>query len=159
MSMPRRLFALLLLCAAAARGDPIAYVSNEKSGSVSLIDVAADKVVGELRAGSKPRGIALSPDGARLYLSDRAANALIVVDLGRREVERQIPLGQSPEGIGLSRDGRWLAARSESSPRCARRPTRAARRPAARPVSTTAKITDGVRYFAYSAWPFGEPQA
>src|SRR5688500_4928707 len=104
-----------LVAAGMVSAAPFAYVPNENSGSVSIIDTATDKVVGELRTGGKPRGIAVSPDGARLYLSDRASNSLLVVDLARREVEKRIPLGQSPEGISLSRDGRWLAAAIEEA--------------------------------------------
>src|SRR4029450_73312 len=63
---------------------PIAYTSNEGSGTVSVIDTATDKVVATLKLGEKPRGIALSPDGGRLYLSDQTANALVIVDTGKR---------------------------------------------------------------------------
>ena len=39
--------------------QPIAYVSNEKTGTLTLIDTARDTVVGEIKAGTKPRGMAL----------------------------------------------------------------------------------------------------
>ena len=60
---------------------PLAYVSNEKSGTISIIDTATDQVLGEIRAGSKPRGAAVSADGRQLYVSDQPANALLLVDL------------------------------------------------------------------------------
>ena len=43
------------LAAAAA----VAYVPNEGSGTVSLIDTATDKVTATLKFGEKPRGIAI----------------------------------------------------------------------------------------------------
>ena len=43
----------------AAPAAPLAYVSNEKSGTISIIDTRTDQVLGELRAGSKPRSRSL----------------------------------------------------------------------------------------------------
>src|SRR5690242_17508598 len=106
--------ALLFFCAAAA-AQPMAYVANEKSGTVSVVDTAADKVVAEIATGGKPRGMALSPDGQRLYVSEQSKNALLVVDTSTREVLQEIELGQSPEGIDISPDGRLLAAASEAT--------------------------------------------
>ena len=57
------LAALALLHPAAAAAAPFAYVPNEKGGTVSVIDTATDKVVGEIEAGVKPRGLAVSRDG------------------------------------------------------------------------------------------------
>lgn len=47
----------------AAIAAPFAYVPNEGSGTVSIIDTANDTLVGEIKAGGKPRGIAALPDG------------------------------------------------------------------------------------------------
>ena len=86
---------------------PLAYASNEGSASVSVIDTSTDKVVATLKIGEKPRGIALSPDGSRLYLSDQTANALVVVDTAKRAEVARVKLGDSPEAIYLSPDGRF----------------------------------------------------
>ena len=61
---------------------------NEGSGTVSVIDTATDKVTATLNFGKKPRGIAISADGTRLYLSDQTANALVVVDIAKRRDDR-----------------------------------------------------------------------
>src|SRR3954468_18239502 len=51
-SMVRLVFLLFsALLAAAAVAQPFAYVTNEKSGTVSVIDTAVDRVVGEIPAG------------------------------------------------------------------------------------------------------------
>ena len=42
--------ALLVAAAAHALAGPLAYVANEKSGTVSIIDTALDRVVGEMPA-------------------------------------------------------------------------------------------------------------
>src|SRR5205085_8901669 len=107
------LAALALACSLQAAAAPFAYVPNEKSGSVSIVDTQDERVAGEIRTGGKPRGIAASPDGATLYISEQESGALQVIDLARRDVRGRIALGPSPEGIALSRDGRWLAAAIE----------------------------------------------
>src|SRR5215475_12939295 len=39
-----------------------AYVSNEKSNTISVIDTAERKVVGTIKVGQRPRGIAITRD-------------------------------------------------------------------------------------------------
>ena len=43
-------------CAAA----PFAYVANEKSGTLSIIDTANDELLTEIKIGDKPRGAAIA---------------------------------------------------------------------------------------------------
>ena len=105
----------LTAVAALALAGPTAYVANEKSGTLSIIDTERDEVIGEIRAGSKPRGMAPSRDGKRLYVSDQPANSLLVVDLDARSVTATIDLGESPEGVSLSPDERWVVAAVELS--------------------------------------------
>ena len=112
-------FALVALAALSVAGSqaasaaPIAYASNEGSGSVSVIDTATDKVTATFNVGGKPRGIALAPDGKRLYLSDQDNNSVLIVDATNGTTIARTPLGNSPEGIYLSSDGKLLAAAVE----------------------------------------------
>ena len=95
------------LWAATTAAAPFAYVPNEGSASISIIDTAT------LKLGKKPRGIAVSLDGSRLFISDQTANALLTADLVKREVVATTALGSSPEAIYLSPDGKWLSAAIE----------------------------------------------
>ena len=45
------------------------WVSNEKSGDVTIIDGSSLKVIGTLSAGKRPRGIHSSPDGKSVYVA------------------------------------------------------------------------------------------
>ncbi|HEX7954459.1 MAG TPA: hypothetical protein VF523_15455, partial [Burkholderiales bacterium] len=70
------IFALLPLFAASlAIAAPNAYVPNEGSGTVSVIDTATDQIIKTIPAGKKPRGSAVSKDGTKLYVSDQPHNA------------------------------------------------------------------------------------
>ena len=54
------LFSAILLatgCSAVLAG-PLAYVPNEKSASLSVIDTATDQRVADIAVGERPRGIA-----------------------------------------------------------------------------------------------------
>ena len=94
---------------------PFAYVPNEKSGTLSIIDTADDTVVAEIKSGDKPRGLAVSKDGKTLYVSDQPNNSLVKIDLEQRVAVGTVELGESPEGVSISPDGKWVAAASEIS--------------------------------------------
>lgn len=92
---------------------PFAYVPNEGSGTISIIDTATDQVVGELPGGAKPRGLAVGTDSHWLYVSDQPNNRLQLVELGPRKLGPTVALGESPEGVSISPDGRWVIAAVE----------------------------------------------
>ena len=46
------------------------YVTNERSGDVTVIDGATFKVVQTIPVGKRPRGIHASPDGKTVYVGD-----------------------------------------------------------------------------------------
>src|SRR5689334_19681349 len=65
------LFGLASPSPAADRG-PRPYwvcVSNERSGSVTLIDGATGQAIATIPVGKRPRGIHPSPDGNHLYVA------------------------------------------------------------------------------------------
>ena len=62
------------------RAAPFAYVPNEGSGTISIIDTQTDEVVDEINIGGKPRGIAISPDGNTLYVSEQKGEHVDVID-------------------------------------------------------------------------------
>lgn len=98
--MSRIYFSFLLLACAcsAARAAPFAYVPNEKSASVTVIDTATGAAVRQIAAGQRPRGIAADPAGTRLYVTDAAANALLVLDAASGALLATIPPRQFARG-------------------------------------------------------------
>jgi len=84
-------------------------LSNEGSGTVSVIDTSTDAVVGTpCQIGGKPRGAAIGADGRCVVYRrhDQPNNRLVLVDLKERKQAGVIALGVSPEGVGRSPDGR-----------------------------------------------------
>jgi YVTN family beta-propeller protein len=67
---------VLALIASATLASPVGaaqpyqiFVSNEKSGDVTIIDGHDFKVVGTIPVGKRPRGIHVSPDGKTVYVA------------------------------------------------------------------------------------------
>jgi YVTN family beta-propeller protein len=51
-----------------------AYVTNQNSGSVSVINTATNTVVTTLNGFNSPRSVAVSPDGTRAYVTNPGVN-------------------------------------------------------------------------------------
>src|SRR5437773_1826930 len=100
------IFIISMLGIAPAASEPNAYVTNEDSGSVSIIDTRIDKVTSTLKVGDKPRGIATSRDGARLYIRDHTGT-LVERDLFTYKTSSK-KIGKSPNAIYVSPDGKVL---------------------------------------------------
>jgi hypothetical protein len=104
-----------------AHATPFAYVPNEKSASVSVIDTASGKAV---------RQIAAVPAGTRLYLTDAAGDALLVLDAASGDPVATVPSAAHPSGAvprgrarGCACTGRAGRGRPCGSGRTARRRT------------------------------------
>lgn len=118
------------------------FVSNEKSGNVTVIDGDTFKVVATIPAGKRPRGIHVSPDGKTVYVAlsgtpiegppeldaqgnpilkksdddadaDKSADGIGVLSVGQRKLMRKISVGSDPEEFSLSPDGTHLYVSNE----------------------------------------------
>ena len=55
-----------------------------------------------------PYLLALSADGARLYVADRTTASIVVADTAAQRITQEIRLDSEPAGLVLSPDDRWL---------------------------------------------------
>ena len=60
------LLALLLSCGERPRG-PLAYVTNERDGTLTVIETATDRVVETWKIGGRLRGVRVGADGLRRF--------------------------------------------------------------------------------------------
>jgi PQQ-dependent catabolism-associated beta-propeller protein len=92
------------------RDGTLAYVTSEVGGSVAKVDVRRHRVLARAAVGTgeeKPVGVAVSPDGRRLYVATGGAHSLVALDASTlREVGR-VRVGRRPWGVALSPDGRF----------------------------------------------------
>jgi YVTN family beta-propeller protein len=94
-----------------SRTPQVAFVTAEIGRSVSAIDTVHHRVTRTLpigAAGSSPVGVAVSPDGRRVYVATGHGNSVVVIDAGRFVVSATIPVGQRPWGIAVTPDGSRL---------------------------------------------------
>ena len=63
------LVSLLVAIPAQAAGGFEVYVSNERSGDITVIDGASFQVIATIPVGKRPRGIHASPDGKTVYVA------------------------------------------------------------------------------------------
>jgi YVTN family beta-propeller protein len=82
------------------------WTAHSRDGGVSIIDVAAKKVVGTIALGTRRSNrLKFTPDGKRVLISDLDAGEIVVVDVGSRKEMQRIAMGKSPEGILMAKDG------------------------------------------------------
>src|SRR6476619_71273 len=132
-----RLFVSLLLWipfTAATRAEPTSYlvfVSNERSGDVTVIDGATEDVVANFPVGKRPRGIHATPDGTRVFVTlsgsprmapgvdenrapaDKSADGLGVIDPAARKLVDRWHAGSDPEQFAISKDGKFAFIANE----------------------------------------------
>src|SRR5947199_5974527 len=125
------LFLASALVVRAESPDYFVYVSNERSGDISVIDGATDAVVATFRAGKRPRGIHAAPDGKRLFVTlsgsprmapgldenrapaDKTADGLGVIDPVERKLIDRWHVGSDPEQFAISTDRRFAFIANE----------------------------------------------
>jgi YVTN family beta-propeller protein len=137
---PRPWRAAWLACAVAsfvpAAQAQRAYVSNEDGHSISVIDTARAETIATIPVGKRPRGLKLSPDGARLYVAvsglakcppsvpdeecakferDLKADGIAIVDTANHEVIEVLQAGSDPEQFDVAPDGKRLFVANEDS--------------------------------------------
>jgi YVTN family beta-propeller protein len=82
--------------------------TNSAGDNIHIIDPATNKVVGEIKGIEASHGIAVAPDGSRIYVSEEADKTLVVVDGKTLQTTKRIPLSGNPNLIDISPDGRWI---------------------------------------------------
>ena len=80
-----------------------AYVTNQASATVSVIDLGANQKTQDIPVGVEPYGIALTPDGTRAYVANSASNSVSVIDTASNTVAATIAIpGVQPRGVAIT---------------------------------------------------------
>src|SRR5580765_4670687 len=105
--------AFTALFSARALAASFAYVPNQASGTISVIDTDKDEVVRTLSAdgklAKKLNGIVADRAGTTLFVVDAEGGKVDVIDIASDKLKAQIAVGKGPEGIGMSAQGDLLA--------------------------------------------------
>ena len=88
-------------------------MANWASNSVSVLDTttATPSVIRTITVGTNPSGVAVSPDGARVYVSNYGSNSVSVLDpAAANPLVTSIAVDFQPFGLAISPDGSLLYA-------------------------------------------------
>jgi YVTN family beta-propeller protein len=89
-----------------ADGRALIIQTNSAGDNVHLIDVATNKVVGEVTGIERAHGATATPDGKWLFISNEADTTVDVVDGKTLKVTKKIPLSGHPNNLAITPDGR-----------------------------------------------------
>ena len=82
-----------------------AYVANQFSNNVSVVNTKTNKVVITIPVGAHPTGVSANPDGSRVYVTNNTDGTVSVINTVTNKVTTTIPVGGGPYGICVSPDG------------------------------------------------------
>src|SRR5215213_10120724 len=92
----------------------MAYVSNEKSNSVSVIDTASWKVVRTIKVGQRPRGIELTRDQRHVLVAVGDDDTIQMIDARTFKIVGTLPSGPDPESFVQDLAGKILYVANEN---------------------------------------------
>jgi YVTN family beta-propeller protein len=79
----------------------VLYVANPLR-SISVVNLANNKVIKDIDSGITPHGLSFTKDGSRLFIVNIYNNTLSVIDAQNHELINTIPVGKNPEYVELS---------------------------------------------------------
>ena len=91
-----------------------AYVSNEKSNTISVIDADKFTVVRTIKVGQRPRGIGLTKDEKFILVAVGDDDTIQVIDTKTYEVVATLPSGPDPELFTQDPAGKILYVANEN---------------------------------------------
>lgn len=94
------------------------FISNGNNDNITVLDANREKIIGHILLcpdarlsrlrGIIPFGLAVSPDGKRVYAAEAGLNAIAVIDVDSLSVIGHIPAGWFPAKLKVTPDGKQL---------------------------------------------------
>jgi len=81
------------------------WVANAGDKTISVIDVAAKKVVATLPSTSSANRLKITLDGKYAFVSDLGGTEMLIIDVATRKPYKRLTMGGSSEGLLMSPDG------------------------------------------------------
>lgn len=85
-----------------------AYVANFNSGTISVVDLVAHRVIGTIPVGQYPWDVSINPDGSRAYAAMRTGTTFPIIDTARNAVIQNFEVGSPTSSIAVSVDGQRI---------------------------------------------------
>ena len=99
--------AMILILVSTAGAAPFAYITNVDSNNVSVIDTATDNVTATVPVGTYPFGVAVNPDGTKVYVTSMEHQHMsTVIDTATNTVTATVSVADGPRGVAVTPDGK-----------------------------------------------------
>jgi YVTN family beta-propeller protein len=117
-------FALAGLLGSAQALAQNAYIANLVSNNVSVIDTKTNTVTATIPVGNSPWGVAVSPDGGKVYVTvingtertSGVSGGVAVIDTRTNTVIATFAAGNDPTGVAVGPNGGRLYVANDTSP-------------------------------------------
>lgn len=84
------------------------YVGNSRGDDISVVDLNSLKVVGDVKLGDRIHGVAVQPDGKRLFATVESDHTLRIVDVRTGET-KTVRVSGRPNQVAVTPDGKYAA--------------------------------------------------
>jgi len=88
--------------------------ADHSADGIAVFDIAQNKVVRTLQAGSDPENFCVSPDGKTIYDSNEDADGVSFLDIAAGGLTKTIKTGDEPEGVSVTPDGKLVYSTNEA---------------------------------------------
>ena len=80
----------------------LAYVADEGSNSLSIINLSSNSIIKTLSGFGFPYSVAITPNGKLAYVVNYESDSVSVINVSSNSVINSIAVGSEPTGAGLS---------------------------------------------------------
>lgn len=91
-----------------ATGQQLLYVPSQQPCSINIMDLSTNTLAGSIGLSACPGGLALTRDGAYLYVAEPTANSVVMISTTLRAITATIPLGATPMQLATNPSGTRL---------------------------------------------------
>jgi YVTN family beta-propeller protein len=84
------------------------YVPSEKDNIISIIDIASNNVIREIKTGARPANVIFMEEFGKAFVTHRNGNSVGVIDLKEQTMIKEIKVGNDPHGLALTQDQKQL---------------------------------------------------
>lgn len=82
--------------------EGFAYVANEGSSTLEVVNLATASVTNAISVGTSPDAVAIGPK--KIYVANRGSDNLSIIKIGSSTVKATVGVGSSPDGVTVSGD-------------------------------------------------------
>jgi YVTN family beta-propeller protein len=87
---------------------------DHSADGIAVFDIAQNKVLRMIQAGSDPENFCVSPDGKTIYVSNEDADGVSFLDIAAGTLTKTIKTGDEPEGVSVTPDGKLVYSTNEA---------------------------------------------